>query len=398
MIELLLFALGGCLLGCFTGLIPGVHVNTVCALALALGIGYGDITLVVLIVAMSVTHSFVDFVPSIALGAPSEGSLLAVLPGHRLLMRGLGMYAIRLTVAGGIVGTVIAVAMLPLFLLFVWKMGGFLYEVMGFVLIAVLMLMVLGELGFRKKFWALVVVALSGCLGVVVLQSGAGAQATLFPLVTGFFGASTLLYSVKQNHRCAEQDLNCRNYTTKGILWGSVLSAVAGSLVALLPGVGPAQAALVVRKFFGRISTSRYMTLLGGINTSNAVYAFVVLFLIGKARTGAAAAVAELLELSAQHILLIIACVIFAAGFGALATEFLAKRVLRWVQGADYRSLGVLIVVLLAVMVAAFSGARGLIAFAAASATGLVAITSGVRRSGCMAFLMVPTVLFYLNF
>ena len=106
----------GSLAGMFTGLVPGIHVNTLASVMLmaypALVPAISDrvdpawtpMLVAVLIVSASVVHSFVDFVPSVFTGAPDPDEVLSVLPGHRLLMEGRGMAAVRSAAVGSIVG------------------------------------------------------------------------------------------------------------------------------------------------------------------------------------------------------------------------------------------------------------------------------------------------------
>ncbi|MCK5698311.1 MAG: tripartite tricarboxylate transporter permease, partial [Candidatus Aenigmarchaeota archaeon] len=65
MIECVLYAVLGVLAGCVTGLIPGLHVNTIALVVLGLFYTYSfdAVNLSVFILSMGVTHSFVDFIP-----------------------------------------------------------------------------------------------------------------------------------------------------------------------------------------------------------------------------------------------------------------------------------------------------------------------------------------------
>ena len=123
MILVICFSLLGSLMGTISGLIPGIHVNT---LALILLSAYPTIESVVAwsaspefapllasstVVAASVTHSFLDFIPSVFIGAPEEGTVLSVLPGHRLLLRGEGMEAVACAAHGSLVGACTAIVL-----------------------------------------------------------------------------------------------------------------------------------------------------------------------------------------------------------------------------------------------------------------------------------------------
>ena len=82
----------GMFIGIFSGICPGIHINLVAATLLAVSpilLRYTNaLSLVVFIIALAVTHSFLDSIPSIYLGAPDDENALAVLPGQRMLLQG----------------------------------------------------------------------------------------------------------------------------------------------------------------------------------------------------------------------------------------------------------------------------------------------------------------------
>lgn len=132
LLATLFFTLLGVATGLGTGLVPGIHVNNVALLVyvgqgtLAGVVGFlfwwaspsaGDIALLLssLIIATSVSHTFISFVPSVFLGAPNEDNVLSILPGHRMLLRGKGCEAVILCARGCLWGFVSSLALiLPL--------------------------------------------------------------------------------------------------------------------------------------------------------------------------------------------------------------------------------------------------------------------------------------------
>ena len=63
-IEIILALILGCLAGCITGLIPGIHVNLISILLISVS-GYllgftNPMSLAVFIIAMAITHTFLD--------------------------------------------------------------------------------------------------------------------------------------------------------------------------------------------------------------------------------------------------------------------------------------------------------------------------------------------------
>src|SRR3989344_2969649 len=114
MLEIIYFALAlllGILAGIITGLLPGIHINLVSAFLVAssafLLAFLSPVSIIIFIVAMTITHTFLDFIPSVFLGAPDDDSVLAVLPGHEMLLKGKGHEAIILTLYGGIIGIIL---------------------------------------------------------------------------------------------------------------------------------------------------------------------------------------------------------------------------------------------------------------------------------------------------
>ncbi len=119
----LIFA--GTLVGILTGLVPGIHTNTVAAvlvvvngpltLGLASFLGNGSlldaqVALICFLVAVAMAHIFVSYIPATFLGAPDESTALSVLPGHRLLLQGRGMVALRLSAQGGLAAVILCVS------------------------------------------------------------------------------------------------------------------------------------------------------------------------------------------------------------------------------------------------------------------------------------------------
>ena len=94
----------GILIGIITGLVPGIHVNLVATTLFAISpilLNYFEpLSLAVFIISLSLTHSFLDTIPSIYLGAPENENALSVLPGQKMLLRGEGYQAVKITILG----------------------------------------------------------------------------------------------------------------------------------------------------------------------------------------------------------------------------------------------------------------------------------------------------------
>lgn len=84
--PLLLSVLAGIGVGAIAGLSPGVHVNNTSAILLGMtpslvAAGLPALCVAMIIIASTVSQSFLDIVPSIFLGAPDEATVMAVRQG-----------------------------------------------------------------------------------------------------------------------------------------------------------------------------------------------------------------------------------------------------------------------------------------------------------------------------
>src|SRR3989344_1756356 len=194
LLEILVALALGVLSGIITGLIPGIHVNLVSVLLVSFSsvllVYTSPIVLAVFIIALAITHTFLDAIPSIYLGAPTEAQALNVLPGHRLLLKGLGHNAIMYTVIGALGSLLLSILLFPIFIFSMDKLSPLVTAIVGYLLIGVMAYMILKDKGKRVK--ALVVFLLSGALGLLVF-SIPNLKQPLFPLLSGLFGFSILI-------------------------------------------------------------------------------------------------------------------------------------------------------------------------------------------------------------
>jgi putative membrane protein len=393
MIEYALAIFLGILAGIITGLLPGIHINLVSAFLISgIGVfsGISPIILVIFIVAMTISHVFFDFLPSIFLGAPDEDSVLSVLPGHELLLKGRGYEAMLLTLYGGLIGIFLSLAFIPLFIFVFPKIYFYLKFVMFFILV-----FANGYLLFREKsITALIVFMLSGFLGVITLNLPI--QNSLLPLLGGLFGASSLITSIAKKSDIPEQKIQQIKINKKEFLNPLYSSIFSAPLCSFLPALGSGQAATIGSDII-KLNRREFLILIGIINAVVAGLSFVTLYSIGKARTGSAVVVQELLDKLNFSDLAVIAVVIIISGIIAFSLAFkMSKIFAKFIQKINYQKLSFWTLIFISVIVIAFSGFIGFLIFLVATFIGLFTIISGVRRTNMMGSLMLPAILLYL--
>lgn len=418
--------------GAVTGLAPGLHVNNVAAVVLATraswvalllgpwaGAEPGTLGLLLscYLLATAVSHGIFDFVPSVFLGAPTEETALSILPGHRMLLAGEGPKAVALAARGAVLGTAIAVGLLlPLR----WILGEPLGLAAAFrpwtwlFLIGMLAAMLATEFRGRRNrtrrlLRAALVQLLAGLLGLAVLKGPAvlDPNVVLFPLFSGLFGLPNLLVSLgTRPGKIPEQRTDPLDGIDLAEAGHAARGAFAGAAVSWLPGLSGGAAATLASLGTSRKPTpAAFMVVLGAVSTSTAILSVAVLFVIGRARSGIAAAVLELLGPSdpwpalgavpSAVVWLVLASVLATVVAAPVAGRLARTLGPRWSR-RDPRLLSAATLVGLGALILAASGPVGGGIAALACLVGLVPIRAGVRRVQMMASLLVPVLVGYL--
>jgi len=386
--------------GIITGLIPGVHINMVSALVVTSSLflsQYFSLTgLSVFIIAMAVTHTFLDTIPAILLGAPEAETALSVLPGHKMLLEGRGYEAIKLTVIGSLAGLVISIALFPVFFLLIPKLHELLRPFIGWLLLAIMAYLILIEKGMHAKFWSLVIFLLSGILGIAVLAMPAIEQ-PLLPMLSGLFGTSMLLVSLSNKTKIPEQHINDKIAVGKQGFKAISAGVFSGSFVSFFPGLGPAQAAVMSSTFVGEVGTAGFLILIGCISTVNMTVSLVTMHTIERARNGAVLAVMELLQSVDMSLLLLFTLVaLIAGGIATILALFLSRIFIKVITLIDYSKVCIIVLAFITLLVFLISSWMGLLILIVSTAIGIIPNILDIKRSHAMGCLIIPVILFFI--
>jgi len=400
MIEIILGLLLGIFVGTITGLIPGIHINLVGGIAVssaAVLSGLSPIGAVAFIVSISITHTFIDFIPSIFLGSSNEETGLSVLPGHEFLKRGRAQEAIALTVIGGLIGLIILIILTPLFIFILPRVYTYFNNVMFFILIFISLFMIFIQ---ERKFLAFIIFMMAGFLGIASFQLQINQP--LLPLLTGLFGGSSVFLSIIHKVKIPKQKkIPLRNLirNKKDYLESAGAIALSSPLVSFLPGLGSGQAAIIGSTFIEENNRKNFMVLLGGINTLVMGLSFVVLYSIGKARSGSAVFISSLLEnMSLNNLWMILVVTIISGILAAFLSLKLSGIFSRIIVRISYRIISVIVMLFLISLIFFISGPLGLIIFITSTALGIFTSLSEIRKTNLMGSIMLQTILYYTPF
>lgn len=392
--EIVFFILLGTALGFLTGMIPGLHPNTVFIIMLSMSFAFTAFPVhctLALIISLAVSNTFFDFIPTILFGAPEEDSVLSILPGHRMLLKGRGYEALFLTVMGGLGVTMLTILSMPALLYFLPLIYTSIKPVMHIILTIVVVWMIFTEMG-GKRLYALLIFILSGTLGFLVLNSLPSEQA-LFPALTGLFGLSTLMMSLITKIKLPEQMIPGE---VKGNwLKGSVTGWLAGMLAGLLPGIGSSQAGIIASQFL-KAKLRGFLIALGGINTSNIFFTFIVFYTIGKTRSGAVWALSQFMDnISLFEIVLVMTVGFAACLISSVLTIKVGRMITTNMKNINYTKMMLFTLSFLFTLVFMFTGLLGVLISLTGMFMGLLAISFGVKRTHLMGFLLLPTITYF---
>ena len=394
LLEIILFLILGIFIGTFTGLTPGVHINLIGAILVSLSasvfFGINPLYFVVFIVAMSITHVFVDFIPSIFLGCPDTDTVLSSLPGHILLKNGKGYEAVMLTSYGCLASVFILILIFFPLAMLIPKIYYLINKAIPYLLIIVSLFLIASE---KNKFGALFAFVLTGILGLITLNIFNDSDKVLLPLLSGLFGSSMLLISIRNKIKIPKQKM-----TKPKIKFLKPLTAavIASPLSVFLPALGSGQIA-IIGTTITKTNSKEFLFLLGATNILAMSFSFLALYTISKTRTGSAAAIQQILGSISPRALILILIIIVISG---IASFFLVKILVKFasevIGRTDYTKLSIIILSFLTLMILIFSGIIGLIIFAVSTFTGIYVMLTDVRKTNMMGCLILPTIILYL--
>jgi putative membrane protein len=397
MLSSILALVAGIITGTFTGLTPGVHINLVASIvagsAALLNRHLSTFDIGVFLLSMSITHTFLDNIPAVFMGVAEGGELLSLLPSQRMVLRGEGMKAVTLLTIGSIGCLLLGIAMVPAFLQwFPW-----LYTTTKpwtwLLLLLILVWMVVRDREPNKLFWSSIVVLSAGTLGLLVLRC-VRLEDPLLPMLSGLFGASALIHALITSTQLPAQTPACEISVSKTQAFKSfVFGTLAGGIISLLPGLGPAQGAIAARTLLRKIDEEAFLVLTGGINTVNMALSLVTMSTLGFSRNGSLEVMLSIVKRPDALMLAKYAgLTLVVGGIATILTLKLGCKVSWLLERIDYRKTSTAVLCLVALLVLLRSGWIGLAVLIVSTATGLVAILSGAPRHHLMACIMVPVI------
>ena len=399
--QILIAILLGCFAGIFTGVTPGIHINLVSAVLFSISPFllkyFHPLSIGSFIVAMAITHTFIDFVPSVFLGAPDSSTILAVLPGHKMLLEGKGYEAVKLSAIGALFCMILTILLLPLIIFLTPIIYSNLQRFMGWLLLAICAFMIIREKTRSKILWSLFIFLISGVLGLLVFNIHILSD-PLLPMLSGLFGISMLITSLNEKVSIPKQNTSTETKLEKKNFIKSIFSGTfSGSIISIFPGMGPSQAAILGSQLSGNLGVHGFIILVGGVGTVSMLMSLVTWFSINKARNGAIITIQELLSsFGIYQFIALVAVALISAGIAVFLSLYIAKIFAKLITKINYQKLCISIIILVSLIVFYFSGFIGLLVLFAATSIGLIPSFTNIGRNHAMGCLLLPVILYFI--
>lgn len=388
MLDLVAVTAIGVLAGSFTGMIPGLHPNTVIfsSLPIYLVAGTDFMMYICFISGLSVSHTFHDFLPAIYLNAPSSESAVASIPGAEMASDGEGRTAFNLTVIGGLTAVLIFVLASPVLFSLLEPLYTTATQFMSFILLFFLGFIIL-ENGGKTS---IVVAFLSAVLGVLAFRVPVNQNFILMPVFSGLFAVPAVMESLKSMSDLPDQEEPEEVYSLRGSLTGFVSGLIAGTV----PGVGAGAATSFLSPLIDE--REEIMTGLGAVNTSDIFVSFLALYLLEKSRSGASVAISILGGLDQFTLMTAVGSSLFATGLSVPLAFRSQELFLKFIDVIDLKKALYLVICVILILTVYLTGVLGLLVLFTSSCIGFLA-WSWDCRTCCMSVLIVPALLYYLG-
>ncbi|HIH31985.1 TPA: hypothetical protein HA235_04730 [Candidatus Woesearchaeota archaeon] len=397
-IQVILAMLSGIFIGIITGLTPGIHINMASLLVLSLSpilmmkFSIEPLSMAIFIIAMGVTHTFLDALPSIFLGAPDEATALGVLPGHRYLLNGNGLMAVKLFTIGSFFGLIFGIMIFPLLYLITKYSYDFFNDFFAWILIFVILFMIYRD---NKKLWSVFIVVLSGIFGLIVFNTNL--KDPLFPMLSGLFGLSTLIISYFDNNNIPKQNImDTTIIERKKTLFSIIAGNIGSFIVSTFPGLSSSIAAVMSMQVIKNIGDKGFMILLGCIGTSSFILSLVALYTIEKARNGAVIVISKLISIDLGVLLILLTVALITGAVSVILSLWIGRIFSRLITVINYKILVVCIIALVTSLVIIMTSWLGLLVLIVSTSIGLIPGIVKIQRTHSMACIMIPVIVYLI--
>jgi putative membrane protein len=268
------------------------------------------------------------------------------------------------------------------------------------MLIFTLSAIVLKERGMKNKAWALILVIMSGTLGLFCMDlpipsAGILGEGTLlFPLLTGLFGIPALLSSFKNTSVPKQQDDGTAPVDHLPGIRGVLMGSVAG----WYPGITATAGATISSIFMPEDRPEKFISVIASIGTVTSIFSLITLSVFGSGRTGTVLVIRDIIGDGASgfcspEFLLLLLCSAVASFIGYHMTISVGKVMSRMTDKIDVPTLNKAVLCLIVLLVLLLTGPFGLLVLAVSVLLGKIPLDIDAARVPLTGCLMLPVII-----
>jgi putative membrane protein len=248
----------------------------------------------------------------------------------------------------------------------------------------------------KNKLTAIFVFLLAGFFGLIVFNFNM--QNPLFPMLSGIFGISTLLISIKEKNKIPEQENKKHiNITLKDSAKAISSGQFSGMLTAIFPGLGSAQAAIIAMQITKDLKENAFLVLIGAINTANFTMSLATLYVLNKARNGSIVAISQFLEIFGIKEIMVFLCVgLIASALSVFLALKIGKIFANLISKVNYKLIVISIISLIFILSLILTGPLGIFILLIATFIGIIPALTGISRTHAMGCLLLPVIFYFV--
>lgn len=358
----------GILTGFLTGLVPGLHINTI--------LPYFSKSSGLFIISCAVAFIFSSAIPSLLIGFSNSENILNTMPGHRMYLNGKSLTGLLISFYSSLVSAVVS--------LFTFILLGYLVSLFyssfsfftPYLLVSILVFLFLTD---SKS--SIIIIILSGLLGIVALRND-----MILPLLTGFFGMTTMIFSFKNNEKKPQRTDFIPKINAKTIIKISLLSSFLSSFFSLIPAVSSSITAMF-SQIFGKMTDEEYISFISSTNMNYLIFSFYFAEIIGIYRSGASVFLSRIQNINLIQVVGIVLISSFLAGILCI---FLAEKIIKIYGKINHKNLCIFSIGLMIFLNFIFTGFYGLIILFTSTFIGVLCVILKIKRINCMSCLIIP--------
>jgi len=387
----------GVFLGIVFGLIPSLHVNFISYMFLYFGLFLVFPDSFLFFISLSISQLITSYLPQTFFSVPNTENIMSLFPLHRMFLEKEAYQAIFLSFLGSFLGAIFAILLLPFLFLIFSSLIGFNYFV-SFAILFVFSSFIFYEKTLKDKLVVFFILLSSGSLGLLTLKYNFFLKDPLFVCVVGLFTLPLLLKSIFEKQKKVVQKTNSLlSFCSKKALIFSFIGSLASLFIILVPSFSSSQAGTMVSRIKKNLSTKEYIILFSSISISALIFSYFLAMFFYKPRLGyIAILMLENLVLKKSEVFLFVITVILSVSITILILNSILKNIVLFINKQNLLKINIFIFLFCVFLVIGFSGFIALPFLLLSFIIGSIPIHFQKSRVLLMAYIMLPTLLFYL--